>query len=60
MINWNKYLSKTELLAQDSNLNYLVEPIFQGVNRFFVLALEDDPQRTSNKIYCLPNVGIKY
>ena len=52
-------MSKTELLAQDSNFNYLVEPSFQGVNRFFVLALEDDTQRTSNKRYCLPNVGIK-
>ena len=29
-INWNKYLSKPELLAQNPNLNYLVEPSFQG------------------------------
>ena len=28
-INWNKYLSKSELLAQNPNLNYLVEPSFQ-------------------------------
>ena len=39
-INWNKYLSKTEILAQSPNLNHLVEPSFQGVNRFFVLAFE--------------------
>ena len=32
-INWNKYLSKPELLAQNPNLNYLVEPSFQGINR---------------------------
>ena len=25
-INWNKYLSKPELLAQNSNLNHLVKP----------------------------------
>ena len=31
VINWNKYLSKPELLAQNQNLNYLVEPSFQGV-----------------------------
>ena len=37
-VNWNKYLSKPELLAQNSNLNNLVEPSFQGVNRLFVLA----------------------
>ena len=58
-INWNKYLSKPELLTQNSNLNYLAEPNFQGVNRFFVLAFEDDAQRTSRKRYYLPNVEIK-
>ena len=31
-INWNKYLSKPELLAQYPNLNHLVELNFQGVN----------------------------
>ena len=35
VINWNKYLSKPELLAQNPNLNHLVEPSFQGVNRHF-------------------------
>ena len=58
MINWNKYLLKPELLAQNTNLNYLVEPIFQGVNRLSVLAFEDDAQRTSNKRYCLSNVEL--
>ena len=28
VINWNKYLSKLELLAQNPNLNHLVEPSF--------------------------------
>ena len=28
-INWNKYLSKPELLAQNPNLNHLVEASFQ-------------------------------
>ena len=32
-INWNKYLSKPELLAQNPNLNHLVEASFQEVNR---------------------------
>ena len=58
-INWNKYLSKPELLVQNPNLSHLVEPSFQGVNRLFVLALENDTQRTSNKRYYLPNVEIK-
>ena len=59
VINWNKYLSKPELLAQNPNLNNLVEPSFQGVNRLFVLAFENDTQRTSAKGYYLPNVEIK-
>ena len=58
-INWNKYLSKPELLGQNPNLNHLVEPSFQGINRLFVLAFENDAQRTSNKRYYLPNVEIK-
>ena len=36
VISWNQYLSNPELLAQNSNLNNLVEPSFQGVNRLFV------------------------
>ena len=59
VINWNKYLSKPELLAQNPNLNHLDQPRFQGVNRFFVLAFENDTQRTSHSVYYLPNVEIK-
>ena len=59
VIKWNKYLSKPELLAQNPNLNHLVEPSFQGVNRLFVLAFENDAQRTSAKRYYLQNVEIK-
>ena len=58
-ITWNKYLAKPELLAQNANSNHLIEPNFQGVNRLFVLALENDAQRTSNKRYYIPNVEIK-
>ena len=58
-INWNKYLLKPELLAQNPNLNQLVEPSFQGINILFVLAFENDAQRTSNKRYYLTNVEIK-
>ena len=48
-ISWNKYLTKPEVLGQNPNLNHLVKPSFEGVNRLFVLAFEDDAQRTSNK-----------
>ena len=59
VINWNKYLSKPELLAQNPNLNHLVEPSFQGVNRLFVLAFENDDDRTSDDEYYLPTVEVK-
>ena len=41
-ISWNKYLAKLELLAKNPNLNHLIEPSFQGVNRLFVLTFEND------------------
>ena len=58
-ITWNKYLAKPALLAQNANLNHLIEPSFQGINRLFILAFENDDQRISNKIYYIPNVEIK-
>ena len=39
-ISWSKYLSNPELLAQNPNLNHLVEPSFQSVNRLFVLTFK--------------------
>ena len=59
VINWNKYSSKPELLPQNPILNHLVELSFQGVNRLFVLAFENDTQRTSHSGYHLPNEEIK-
>ena len=59
---WNKYLAKPELLEENGNLNYLIEPSFQGANRLFLLAFEhdnDNDWRTSNKIYYIPNVEKK-
>ena len=37
----------------------MVAPNFQGVNRLFVLAFENDAQRTSHSDYYLPNVELK-
>ena len=59
VINWKKYLSKPELLAQNPNLNHLVEPSFQGINRLFVLAFENDNHRRSDERYYLSTVEIK-
>ena len=59
VINWNNYSSKPELLSQNPNLNHLIEPSFQGINRIFVLAFVNDTKRTSSKGYYLPNVETK-
>ena len=48
-VNWNKYLSKPELLAENSNLNHLAEPSFQEINRLFVLIFENDTYREAVK-----------
>ena len=58
VISWKKYLSKPELLRRNPNPNHLVQPSFQGVNRLFVLAFENDTQRTSHFGYYLPNLEI--
>ena len=58
-ISWNKYLAKPELLAQNPNLNHLLESSFQGVNIIFLLAFENDAQRPSTKRYYFPNVERK-
>ena len=52
-------MSEPELLAQNPNLNHLVEPSFQGVNRLFVLAFENHTQSTSHTRYYLPSAEIK-
>ena len=48
-VSCNKYLSKPELLHQNSNLNHLIEPGFQGVNILFVLTFENDDQKIRKK-----------
>ena len=44
---------------QNPNLNHLAGPSFQVINRIFVLAFENDTQRTSSKRDYVPNVEIK-
>ena len=47
-------------MPQNPNSNHLIEPSFEGVNRLFVLAFQNDAQRTSNKRYYILNVELKY
>ena len=58
-VKWNKNSSKPELIARTLNPNHLVEPSFHGVNRLFVLASENDTQKTSHSGYYLANVELK-
>ena len=54
---WDESSIKT--FAQNRYLNYLVNPSFQGANRLFVLAFENENGRTSHSTYYLPKVEIK-
>ena len=58
-ISWNKYESSIKTFAQNRYLNYLINPSFQGANRLFVLAFENENGRTSHSTYYLPKVEIK-
>ena len=40
-IDWNKYHPKLEKIPQNRNLNYPINPNFQGVNRPFVLSFKN-------------------
>ena len=58
-ISWNKYQSKLIIERQNQYLGYLIHPIFQGVNRFFVLSFEHNVVRTGHREYFLLKVEIK-
>ena len=58
-INWNKYHTKVTVQEQNRYLDLLINPSFQGVNRLFVLSLENNGGRTSYTRYYLPLVEIK-
>ena len=57
-IEWNKYKSEMSNQATTNNLNYLIGPTFNKVNRLIVLSFENEDDRTSSKYYA-PKVEIK-
>ena len=59
-INWNKYHPKKSIERPNQHLDYLIDPIFQGVNRLFVLSFENELKRGSYKQYNLLTGEIKY
>ena len=46
-IKWNKYRSEMTTQTKTNNLNYLINPTFNKVNRLFVLSFENEDDRFS-------------
>ena len=55
-IKWNKYRPE---MTKTKNLNYLIDPTFNKVNRLFVLSFENEEDRTFFSKYYTPKVEIK-
>ena len=53
-IKWNKYRSEMTNQTKTNNLNYLIDPTFNKVNRLFVLSFESEEDRTSFSNYYTP------
>ena len=59
-IKLNKYRSEISNQAKTNNLNYLSDPMFNKVNRLFVLSFEnEDDGRTSSSKYYTPKIETK-
>ena len=54
-ITWNKERSEMTNQTKNNKLNYLINPTFCKVNRFFVLSLENENDITSFSKYYVPN-----
>ena len=51
---WNNYRSQVINQTATNNLNYLIDPTFNNVNRLFVLAFENEDDRSSYSKYYTP------
>ena len=58
-VEWNKYRCQVNNQTATNNLNYLIDPTFNNVNRLFDLALENEEDRSSFSKYYTPTVKIK-
>ena len=55
----NKYRCQISKQTANNNLNYLIDPTFTKVNRLFVLAFENEEDRSSFSKYYTPTYEIK-
>ena len=58
-VEWNKYRCQISNQTVNKNLNYLINPTFDKVNRLFVLAFENEEDRSSFSKYFTPTIEIK-
>ena len=61
-ISWNNYGSEITTQPNNNNLDYLIDPIFRNISRFFLLSFKngnDDPSRNSFNRYYMPLVEMK-
>ena len=58
-IKWNKCKSKMSNQAKNTNLSYLIDPMFTKVNRLFVISFENECDRISFSKYYTPSFEIK-
>ena len=56
---WNKYRCQVINQTATNNLNYLIDPTFNNVNRLLVLVIENEEDRSSYSKYYAPTVEIK-
>ena len=56
---WNKYRSQVINQTATNNLNYLIDPTFNNVNRLYVLVFENEEDRSSYVKYYTLSVEIK-
>ena len=55
-IKWNKYRWEMTNQTKTNNLNYLIHPIFNKVNRLFVLSFENEEDITFFSKYYTPKI----
>ena len=58
-INWNKYQQKVSVQPPNPCLDFITDPIFQGVNGLFVLSFENKDDRKVQTKHYLPTAEIK-
>ena len=63
IVTWNKYLSQVSNQSTNNNLNFLIDPTFNDINRLFVSSFENDDDNADNRTsflqYYLPKVQVK-